>query len=104
MTKEGKIIIPNSARRENGEWKVTEAKSSITFEEFRNIVRNGEAEGKIITSEPLSDFDLAVQWAMGRIGERKGYSCDITPDEIWREMYFAFFPDNDDEDEEAKKC
>lgn len=59
----------------------------MTFETFKNIIRNGEAKGEIKISEPLTDFDLAVQWAIGNIGERKGYPCDITADEIWQELY-----------------
>lgn len=58
----------------------------MTFEEFKNIIRKGEANGEIKTSKTLTDYDLAVQWAMGKIGERKGYPCDITLNEIWEEM------------------
>ncbi len=59
----------------------------MTFENFKNIIRNGEARGEIKTSVPLTDFDLAIQWAVGNIGERKGYPCDITIDEVWQEIY-----------------
>ena len=59
----------------------------MTFEEFKNIIRKGETDGEIKTSKPLTDYDLAVQWAIGKIGERKGYPCDITLNEIWEEMF-----------------
>lgn len=65
----------------------------IPFEEFVAIIRNGEANGEIKTSVPLSDYDLAVQWAIGSIGERKAYPCDITADEIWQEMFQIFGTD-----------
>lgn len=44
-----------------------------------NIVVNG-------TLKPLTDYDLAVQWAVGRIGEKKGYPCYVTAEEIWQEL------------------
>ena len=59
----------------------------MPFEEFKDIIRKAEANGEIQTSKPLTDLDLAVQWAMGQIGERKGYPCDITIDEMWQELY-----------------
>lgn len=62
----------------------------ISFEEFKDIVREGEASGEIKTSIPLTDYDLAVQWAIGSIGERKGYPCEVTSEEIWQEMYPLF--------------
>ena len=40
----------------------------MTFEEFKNIIRKGETDGEIKTSKPLTDYDLAVQWAIGKIG------------------------------------
>ena len=59
----------------------------MDFETFKNIIRNCEAKGEIKTSKPLTDFDLEVQWAIGRIGDRKGYPCEITIDEIWQELF-----------------
>lgn len=58
----------------------------VSFEEFKDTIRKGEANGEIKTSKPLTDYDLAVQWAVGRIAEKKGYPCYITAAEIWQEL------------------
>lgn len=58
----------------------------MNFEEFKKIVRDGEKNGEIKTDVKLTDVDIAVQWAIAKIGEKKGYPCDITVDEIWQEM------------------
>jgi len=65
----------------------------MTFEEFKHIIREGEATGEIKTTKPLTDFDLMIQWAVGQIGDRKGYPCDITEDEIWQELFPLFKDD-----------
>lgn len=57
------------------------------FEKFKQTVREAEANGEIKTTAPLTDCDLAVQWAVAKVGDRKGYPCTITLDEIWQEMY-----------------
>ena len=58
----------------------------VDFIEFRYIIRQGIKNGEIKLSQELSDFDLAVQYAIGLIGERKGYPCKITDVEIWAEI------------------
>ena len=58
----------------------------MTFDEFVKIVRDGEAKGEIETPIELSDDDLAVRYAIGIIGERKGYPCEITIEEIDAEI------------------
>ena len=57
------------------------------FEKFKQTIREAEANGEIKTTVPLTDYDLAVQWAVSKVGDRKGYPCTITPDEIWQEVY-----------------
>lgn len=56
------------------------------FVEFRYIIRQGIKNGEIKLSQELSDFDLAVQYAIGQIGERKGYPNATTAEEIWAEI------------------
>ena len=55
---------------------------SVEYERFKDTVRRGIKSGEIKTSAPLSEIDFAVQFAIGKIGEEKGYPCDITTDEI----------------------
>ena len=64
----------------------------FTFPEFVTIIRDSEQKGIIKTTVPMTDFDLAVQYAIGLIGEKRGYPCDITIDEIHEEM-LKFAPD-----------
>ena len=59
----------------------------ITFEEFKEEIRAGELSGEIETPEPITDYDLAVLWAVGTVGDKKGYPCEITPREIWDELF-----------------
>ena len=56
------------------------------FVEFLYIIRTGIENGEIKLSTELSNFDLAVQYAIGQIGERKGYPCETTVEEIWAEI------------------
>ena len=64
--------------------------AKMEFNEFVSIIRRGIAEGEIKLSQELTDFDLAVQFAVGRIVEKKGYPCEVTADEIYSEiMEFA---------------
>lgn len=58
----------------------------MSFVEFKKIIRRAEARGEIRFSVPLDDYDLAMQWAIDRIGERKGWPCTITIDDIWHEL------------------
>lgn len=52
------------------------------FEDFLSQIRFAEKRGTIKTSKPLSDFDLAVTFAVDKIGEIRGAPCNATIDEI----------------------
>lgn len=65
---------------------------TMAFDEFKKIIRDAEAKSDIKTSKLLTDEDLAIQWAISNIGERKGYPCEITPDEIWEELFELYRP------------
>ena len=58
----------------------------MTFHEFVMIVRDSEQKEIIKTTQPMTDFDLAVQYACASIGEKRGYPCDIALEEIYEEM------------------
>jgi hypothetical protein len=58
----------------------------MTFQAFVAIIHNGIATGAIRLSDKLSDFDLAVMFAVGRIGDRKGYPCEFTVEEVYAEI------------------
>ena len=58
----------------------------MTFDEFRTIIREAERKGEFKTSKPMTDYDLAVQYAIGLIGEERGYPCKITLEEIWQRL------------------
>lgn len=55
---------------------------TVEFKDFLSTIRLAEKTGKIKTSEPLSDFDLAVTFAIGKIGEIRGYPFEATEAEI----------------------
>ena len=59
----------------------------MTFSEFSDFIKEEIKKGTLKTSEELTDFDIAVTYAIGEIGQKKGYPCDITPEEIWKEIY-----------------
>ena len=52
------------------------------FKQFVSTVRTGIANGNISTSKMLSDFDLAVTFAIGKIGEQRGYPLTVTAEDI----------------------
>lgn len=54
------------------------------FLKFMEIIREGEALGEIKSSKPITDFDLAVQFAIGKSFE-KGIRIMTTAD-IYRAM------------------
>lgn len=62
------------------------------FRDFIKIVRHGIASGEIRITKEMTDFDLAVQYAIGKIGEKRGYPCDVTPEEI-QEQIMIFAPE-----------
>ena len=67
------------------------------FEEFKRNVRQAEAIGIVRFSKPMTDFDLAVQWAVTKVGKKKGgYPCDMTADEIYAEMPEEFKGERDE--------
>jgi len=60
----------------------------MDFETFKRIIRDAEKSDVIGFSKEITDFDLAVQWAIARIGEERGYPCHATISEI-----NAYMPD-----------
>lgn len=52
------------------------------FKQFLATIREGERKGHIKTSKPLTDFDIAVQFAIGKLGDEQGYPLSATPGEI----------------------
>lgn len=56
-----------------------------TLEQFIATVRSMEKEKVIATSQPMSDFDLMIQYAIGSLGELRGYPLDITITDIYNE-------------------
>lgn len=62
----------------------------MSFDEFKQIVQDGLKSGEVKCSRELTEMDLAVQFAIGRIGEKRGYPLNVTPREIVTEiMTFA---------------
>ena len=62
----------------------------MTFEEFKERIGFAIITGQI-QLEPegtvLSELDMAVQYAIGKIGERKGvFPCTVTCEEIYDEI------------------
>ena len=59
----------------------------MSFEDFVECIRDGIATGELKVSQELTDFDLAVQYAIGIISERKGKEkCAIEYNEIAEEI------------------
>lgn len=58
----------------------------MTFDEFKKIVRDGLKSGELKCTKELTDLDLAVQFAIGRIGDRRGYPLYTTAGEIVSEI------------------
>lgn len=56
------------------------------FMQFLANIRYGISNGTIKVSKELTDFDLAVQYAIAEIGKRKGYPCNVTLEEIFYEV------------------
>ena len=62
----------------------------MSFDEFKKIIRDALESGEVKCSRELTEMDLAVQFAIGRIGDRRGYPLNTTPGEIVSEiMTFA---------------
>lgn len=58
------------------------ARNRLTFDEFKAITKEGLDSGTLKVSKPLSDLDMAVQFACGLIGEERGYPCEIMENEV----------------------
>ena len=56
--------------------------NGFTFSEFKERTKWGLDHGTLSVSKPLSDLDMAIQYAIGQIGDERGYPCDVTPGEI----------------------
>lgn len=56
------------------------------LEEFIKTIREAEASGAIRCKKPLTDYDLAIQYVLGKIAEREGTPCNCTVFEIWKEL------------------
>lgn len=56
------------------------------FVNFIKRIRKAAENGELETSIKLSDFDLAVQYAIGIIGIKKGYPCEVSLEEIEKEI------------------
>lgn len=54
----------------------------ILYTDFRENVKQGFADGSIKTSRHLTELDLAIQYAIGYLGEQRGYPLDVTGEEI----------------------
>lgn len=58
----------------------------ITFERFKAMIEHALANGAVRVSEPLSELDLAVQYAIGCMQDDAGRTDIIVTDE---DIYFA---------------
>ena len=67
----------------------------ITFDEFKSLFRKMESDPRVEMSpkREFSDYDIAVLWAVSKIGEKNGYPCEMTIDEIWNELPEQFRKD-----------
>ena len=64
----------------------------FSFDEFKQCIREAFGNGTITCPIELTDFDLAVQYALYRIGERTDYRQLTTVEEIYEEIR-AFAPE-----------
>lgn len=74
-----------------------ENRKARAFKVFLQTIRQGIADGDIKTSKELTDFDLAVYFAITQIGKRRGYQIPITVEEIFWEIE-EFAPELNAED------
>lgn len=58
----------------------------MEFKEFCERLKDGTESGAIKMDKPLTEFELAILVAVGRIGGRKGYPCETTLEEIFSEI------------------
>lgn len=64
----------------------TENRKARAFKVFLQIIRQSIADGDIKISKELTDYDLAVQFAITQIGKRRGYKIPMTAEEIFWEI------------------
>lgn len=69
-------------------------KNGLSFEEFKTVIKGHVDKGIIHNDngDKLSDFDIAVMFAIIRIQSRKGDECTIDMDEIEKEV-LSFAPE-----------
>ena len=53
------------------------------LKQYISTFREMEKNGTLTTSKPLSDYDLAVSYAVNLIGMARGIPCDATVEEIF---------------------
>ena len=75
----------------------TENKKARAFKAFLKTIRQAIADGDIKISKELTDYDLAVQYAIAQIGKRRGYQIPMTAEEIFWEIE-EFAPELNAED------
>ena len=68
----------------------------IEFQHFKDTIEKGIRGGEIkfVGTGCITEFDMAVQFAIGKIGERKQYPMYVTPEEIYFEIGSFTDPDN----------
>ena len=71
----------------------------MDFKWFYEAIKSGIESGAIKTDKPLTEFEMAVQFAVCSIGVRKGYPCETTLEEIRSEIE-QFAPELLEEGEE----
>lgn len=64
----------------------TENRKARAFKVFLQTIRQAIADGDIKISKELTDYDLAVQFAITQIGKRRGYEIPMTLEEIFWEI------------------
>ena len=64
----------------------TENRKAQAFKVFLQNVRQAIANGDMRISKELTDYDLAVQFAITQIGKRRGYLVPVTAEEIFYEI------------------
>jgi len=67
-------VMANYTRFDNGE--------IMTFADFKAVTKANLDSGALKVSKPMSDLDMAVQFAIGLIGDECGYPFNVTDDEI----------------------
>lgn len=58
----------------------------MEFKEFCERLKSSMESGAFMTDRPLTEFEMAVQFAVCSIGVRKGYPCETTLEEILSEI------------------